>query len=196
MADPSKYTQGYDFSEFQDANPSTPVPASSLDNELANISQSTEELRDAIMDVRRSDGALKNNIVTRDSLSSNLLALTGADRGDWVTATAYVVGDLVTQSSRQYQCLVAHTSSVFATDLAASKWSLTAAESAEDAAASAVAAAVSVSNASAYTAPAFGTVALAEAHDPASAPPFTRTAGYASTGDGGAALYKIGRAHV
>ena len=143
MANPSKYTQGYDFSGFQDGNPSTPLPADRLDTELANISTSTEELRDAIMDVRRADGGLKNRIVTRDSLSSNLLALTGADTGAWVTATAYVVGDLVTSSSRQYQCLVAHTSGTFATDLAAGKWVLTAAESSEDAAASATAAAAS-----------------------------------------------------
>lgn len=40
----------------------------------------------------------------------------------WVTATVYVVGDFVTQSSINYYCIVAHTSGVFATDLAALKW--------------------------------------------------------------------------
>jgi len=40
----------------------------------------------------------------------------------WVTGTAYIVDDVVTNSSTTYICLVAHTSGVFATDLAASKW--------------------------------------------------------------------------
>jgi hypothetical protein len=41
---------------------------------------------------------------------------------DWVTATAYVVGDLVQSSGFCYECLTAHTSGTFATDLAAAKW--------------------------------------------------------------------------
>lgn len=44
----------------------------------------------------------------------------GAD--DWVTTTAYVVGDYVTESGTVYICLIAHTSGTFSTDLAAGKW--------------------------------------------------------------------------
>lgn len=40
----------------------------------------------------------------------------------WVTATAYVVGDIRVNSGTNYYCLVAHTSGTFATDLAAGKW--------------------------------------------------------------------------
>lgn len=40
----------------------------------------------------------------------------------WATATVYAVGDLVIQANQIYQCLVAHTSGVFATDLAALNW--------------------------------------------------------------------------
>lgn len=40
----------------------------------------------------------------------------------WLTATAYIVGDYVTQSGTIYLCIVAHTSGTFATDLAAGKW--------------------------------------------------------------------------
>lgn len=47
------------------------------------------------------------------------------DTTAWVTATAYVVGDVRTVSSLQcYRCIVAHTSGTFATDLAAAKWVL------------------------------------------------------------------------
>jgi hypothetical protein len=45
-------------------------------------------------------------------------------RGDWVTSTAYHVGDGVTESGSSYVCLTAHTSGTFASDLAAVKWQL------------------------------------------------------------------------
>lgn len=42
----------------------------------------------------------------------------------WVTATNYSVDDCVTNGASKYKCLVANTSGVFATDLAALKWVL------------------------------------------------------------------------
>lgn len=47
----------------------------------------------------------------------------GTIKGAWVTATAYVLGDVVTNGGTAYRCIVAHTSAAaLATDLAASKW--------------------------------------------------------------------------
>jgi hypothetical protein len=43
----------------------------------------------------------------------------------WITATAYLKGAFVTQGGNTYRCDIAHTSGVFATDLAALKWILT-----------------------------------------------------------------------
>lgn len=45
-------------------------------------------------------------------------------RGAWLTATFYENNDFVIQNSNYYICRIAHTSGVFATDLAASKWEL------------------------------------------------------------------------
>lgn len=42
----------------------------------------------------------------------------------WTTATAYSVGNMVTESGSYYYCRTAHTSGTFATDLAAAKWGL------------------------------------------------------------------------
>jgi len=42
------------------------------------------------------------------------------DRGTWVTATAYVIADVVAYLGTRYACVTSHTSSVFATD--SSKW--------------------------------------------------------------------------
>lgn len=75
MSDPSKYTVGYDYSSYQASNPSDPLPGNQVDNDLANIAQSIDEIVEAVKDVRRSDGALVNNIVTYESLEVELQAL-------------------------------------------------------------------------------------------------------------------------
>lgn len=43
----------------------------------------------------------------------------------WVTATAYVIGDIVWTNDNVYTCAISHTSGTFATDLAAVDWTLT-----------------------------------------------------------------------
>jgi hypothetical protein len=49
---------------------------------------------------------------------------TGVSRGAWVTATAYALNDVVIQGGTTYRCTMAHTSSVFATDLATPRWTV------------------------------------------------------------------------
>jgi len=44
------------------------------------------------------------------------------DHGAWVTSTAYITGDVVTNGVLRYSCVLAHTSGTFATDLTAGKW--------------------------------------------------------------------------
>lgn len=74
MADPTLYAVSYSFAGFQASAPTTPLPGSSLDNELAGIETSIESVIDAIQDIRRSDGGLKNGIVTVDSMSVGVIA--------------------------------------------------------------------------------------------------------------------------
>lgn len=50
----------------------------------------------------------------------------GAWLGPWLTATAYVLNDIVEEAGSSYICVTAHTSGVWATDLAAVKWELVA----------------------------------------------------------------------
>lgn len=45
-------------------------------------------------------------------------------RGAWITATIYALKDAVVQAGIVYICEIAHTSGVFATDLAAGKWAI------------------------------------------------------------------------
>lgn len=122
MSDPAPYEPSYSFSDYQSNAPSTPLPAPQVDNELLNIAVATDGLVDAVKDVRRSDGALKNGIVTYDSLSASL-QMAGLEPADaWVTATSYFKNKAVITDGSLYRALVNHTSGVFATDLAAGKW--------------------------------------------------------------------------
>jgi hypothetical protein len=72
MADPNPYVVSYNFGGFQSSNPSTPLPAGAVDDELAEIAAATVALVAAVKDIRRSDGALKNGIVTYDSFEHGL----------------------------------------------------------------------------------------------------------------------------
>ena len=65
MPDPIPYAPGYDFTA-SDKGPQ-------LNVELANVAEATEGLVSAVADIRRADGALKNGIVTADSLAVSAL---------------------------------------------------------------------------------------------------------------------------
>lgn len=86
MSDPTPYIVSYSFSGFQASNPTTPLPAPALDNELANIAASIATIDSAIESVRRSDGALQNGIVTFASLASSLQLTIDPTNGTLVAA--------------------------------------------------------------------------------------------------------------
>ena len=58
--------------------------------------------------------------IDAESVLNTLLVYTGT----WLTATAYAVNDLATDSGSTYICVVAHTSGTFSTDLGDGKWAL------------------------------------------------------------------------
>lgn len=126
MADPTEYDRSYGFANYQASHPSDPLPGGEVDAELDAVSASIASLAGAIESVRRSDGALKNQIVTPESLSTvttNMIAAAGGNpRGAWLTLTSYAVKDITSQSGAAYMCVTAHASGTFATDLAAGKW--------------------------------------------------------------------------
>jgi hypothetical protein len=72
---PLPYVPAYSFSGWQAINPDRPLPAPSLDTELANIAATAQSLIDALDQVRRADGKLENSSVSLDSLDSDLRTL-------------------------------------------------------------------------------------------------------------------------
>lgn len=125
MTQATRYQPIVDYSELLNTTQVPGTLGAKLDTELAAIDVSLTQTQDNLELVQRDDGALRNSIVTPDSLSSGtkaLIAGTWTPRGLWVTATAYVVGDVVESSGVSYVCATAHTSGTFATDHTAGKW--------------------------------------------------------------------------
>jgi len=130
VSNPTAFTRAYNFRNYQTSNPSLPLPGVQVDIEFNNAKTSLDSLRTSLMGIRRSDGSLQNAVVTADSLDESALALIGAGnwtaKGIWVTATAYIVGDVVRNTASgvttTYVCATAHTSGTFATDYTAGKW--------------------------------------------------------------------------
>lgn len=124
MAQPPSYSRQYDFSDFQEDFPSDPLPGDEIDGEFDAIKITLDAFLVNLALIQRDDGRLKNQTVTIESLSPAVRALfiTSEVRGEWQTSTEYEAGDAVGVNGVLYFCLEAHTSGVFATDLAAGKW--------------------------------------------------------------------------
>lgn len=69
------------------------------------------------------NGTYKINYATTNG-STPTPVPSGGSIASWQTGTSYNVDDLVIESNILYRCLVAHTSSVFATDYASGKWTV------------------------------------------------------------------------
>lgn len=98
MADPTPYVVSYSFTGFQTSSPADPLPAPQVDNELANIATAISGTITALKDIRRSDGKLRNGLVTVDSMSAGVLAalsdLDETEAGEVDDAIAQVKTDL------------------------------------------------------------------------------------------------------
>lgn len=124
---PVKYVRQADYTSFEAAHPTDTKSGPSLDADFGAVLISNNAIIDRLAQVQRADGALANLVVTPDSLSASTLALmagTGVPRGGWLTTTAYIAKDIVSQAGLTYICVTAHAAGVFATDLAAGKWIL------------------------------------------------------------------------
>ncbi len=128
MPQPTPYARNYDFTNFQEQFPDQSLPAAPLDANLDAIGISIGQIITRGTLLQRDDGALRNKIVTPDTLSTTVLALLGSSmdpRGDWAAATDYAKLSLVEVAGATYISTIAHTSSSdFATDLLMGWWML------------------------------------------------------------------------
>ena len=124
MAQPPAYARSYSFTDHSTNFPATPQPGVRLDIEFNNLATSVAGIRTNMALLQRDDGALANGSVGPDQLSTGLtMGLRSVS--NWATDTAYVVNDATWVANALYRCAVSHTSAAaFATDLAASRWTL------------------------------------------------------------------------
>lgn len=125
---PSPYNPTTDFSQEEASGVAgrSTVRTAAVDVEFDNLATTIGQTLANLSAIQRDDGRLRDSVVDPITLSGAALALIGSGaftlRASWLTATAYVIGDTVIQGTGTYVCFVAHTSGVFATDLAAGKW--------------------------------------------------------------------------
>jgi len=132
MTTPTEYIPAVNFEDEETAQVASrsTVRTPAVDAELAAIALSIVQLINSITAIQRDDTELLDGIVKIHTLSTDVLALLGSggftihDPIGWLTATNYPARDVVTQGTGTYVSVVAHTSGVFATDLAAGKWAL------------------------------------------------------------------------
>ena len=92
--------------------------------ELNNAKATLDAVLTNLKRIQRDDGSVANASIGLDQLKAEVPVGFNAPVA-WTTGTVFTAGSsTVFQGSGFYRCLVTHTSSVFATDLAAGKWQL------------------------------------------------------------------------
>lgn len=125
----------YNFMDTLDALLARYISAPGLVNEGIWVNSTAYVVNDLTVD--NVDGTIWQCLVSHTSAASpTLFAADRAanptywsnysvlirDKGAWLTATDYGVGDIVSNGGVIYHCVAGHTSGVFSTDLAAGKW--------------------------------------------------------------------------
>jgi len=120
------YNKVNNFTQFATNNPAAPYNPAFLDSELNGVSTFANQIQTNLAIIQRDDGRIKSGVVDPDALSlATLILIAGSGsfnpRGLWVTSTIYAKGDMVTFGQSIYITVLAYTSDVFATDLAANR---------------------------------------------------------------------------
>lgn len=121
MANPTRYKRDYSFSGYQANNPQKPLPGPKVDEELDDLERTTDEIIDAMSQIRRADGRLANGIVTREALSVEFSS--GVSPSElWQAGVQYGLGASISYANALYRCVIEHVSSDLEDDIAAGYW--------------------------------------------------------------------------
>jgi hypothetical protein len=89
LSNPTPYDPTYSYTGFSVGQGDNSFPGPQIDADFAALNITTDQTITALADVRRSDGALVNEIVTLDSLSPEVLGLLSATGAGSATAPIY-----------------------------------------------------------------------------------------------------------
>lgn len=110
MSQPTPYNRQFNFRNQQAQTPTDPLPAAEVDKELNAVKVTLDQTLVNLAKVQRDDGALKNRIVTQDSLSDSL-SIGFTYHGSWESGRNYLLSDGVSVGSTFYKALSSHLSS-------------------------------------------------------------------------------------
>lgn len=123
MTLPTVYELSFDFTSFQSASPTTPLPADRFEIEFNNIALTTDDIIRNLNIIQKSDGSLANGVVKVENLATELTIGLRSPVA-WTNGATFVVNDTAIEDNILYRCIENHVSGVFVTDLANSKWLL------------------------------------------------------------------------
>lgn len=109
MAQPQPYNRQFNFADQQAQTPSAPLPGTQVDAELNAVKLTSDQTLANLARIQRDDGALRNGIVTQDSLSPSL-SIGFTLRGEWAPGVNYLESDGVTANSKFYKATASHLS--------------------------------------------------------------------------------------
>lgn len=100
MAQPTPYSRSFSFTDDEAAAPAAHVPGTHLDGEFDGVAETLADVLASLAQVQRDDGALKNQVVTLDSLAPDVFLMLGQGvfriRGLWSgLGIDYATGDIV-----------------------------------------------------------------------------------------------------
>jgi len=125
MTQPTAYVKSTNFTSYANNNPAAPYNAADHDAEFDNLATTIGETLTNLGLIQRDDTKIANAAVHAEAFDTSALALiasTWTPQGFWLTATNYVIGDLIEESAITFVASEDHTSGVFATDKAAGRW--------------------------------------------------------------------------
>jgi hypothetical protein len=122
MAQAEVYDRSYSFGDFATTNPAAQLPGSQVDAELDAVSVSVGQLADNLALIQRDDGALRNGVVTRDSLDA-AVSLGFKPPVPWTSLTSYGEFSTIFYDQVFYVSTGEHTSGTdFGADLLDGRW--------------------------------------------------------------------------
>lgn len=124
MAQPPKYIPDFNFTDFQTADPATPLPGNEVDSELTSASISINKIIDNLKRIQRDDGELANASVGPDQIQPGLAMGINAFL-PWAPGTYFAKGNGVFYNNAIYYANSSgYSTASFSADLAAGVWSI------------------------------------------------------------------------
>lgn len=111
MPQPNPYNRQFNFADYQVTSPTAPLPGQQVDAEYNAVKLTLDQILTNLVKIQRDDGALKNGIVTQDSLSGSL-SIGFTYRGVWAAGQNYALSDGVSVGSLFYRARVANFSTI------------------------------------------------------------------------------------